>query len=112
MVGGPGSVSVSRIRSWNQLTSLGLNAEQPSEGRPQVRGQAGFVKRWGELWFEEIRDTPSFGWEFEKHDKMQVSKLVELLLKRFRQKRQSQPLAICDTHRAIADAGEGELVRT
>ena len=92
MTGGPGGISASRMSNWRMLDFLVLGAEQLVAGRPQVRGQTGFVQRWGELWFEEIRDSSDFGWRFEKSDKPHVKKLSTLLLKLFRRER--EPISV------------------
>ena len=38
------------------LSNLGIDIGDLIAGRPDVRGQTGYVFRWGEWWFEEIRD--------------------------------------------------------
>ena len=45
------------------LTSLGVQLRELVAGRPCVRGHSGYVFRWGEGWFHEIRDGGS-GWDF------------------------------------------------
>ena len=70
------------------LDFLGLGAEQLVAGRPQVRGQTGFVQRWGDLWFEEIRDSSDFGWRFDKSNKLHVTNVINVLLKLFRRERE------------------------
>ena len=105
MTGGPGSISATRLRNWRILDVLGLGADSPVAGRPQVRGQAGYVHRWGDLWFEEIRDTASFGFHFEKPNKDHINKLVEALLKIFRRVKEpaSVPLALSNSPPAFED---------
>ena len=53
-----------------------------------VRGQSGYVFRWGEGWFEEIQDGGP-GWNFERDDKSAVDSRVNLLLDIFRPRRRS-----------------------
>ena len=81
-----------RIFNWRVLDFLGLGAEQLVAGRPQVRGQTGFVQRWGDLWFEEIRDSSDFGWNFFKTNKAYVKKLVGVFFKLFRRER--EPISV------------------
>ena len=72
MMGGPGSISASRLQNWRMLDLLGLGSDQLVAGRPQVRGQAGLVQRWGDLEFEETKDDSSLGWRFQKAGKEHV----------------------------------------
>ena len=65
------------------LRSLGIQLGALIAGRPNVRGQSGYVFRWGEGWFEEIRDAGP-GWNFEREDKSAVDLRVNLLLDIFR----------------------------
>ena len=60
-------------------------------GRPGVRGQTGFVHRWGDPWFEEIRDHGN-GWRFEKSDEEAINKRAKLLLELLRRPRRIQDL--------------------
>ena len=92
MMGGPGSISASIMFNWRMLDLLGLGAERLVAGRPLVRGQTGYVQRWGDLWFEEIRDSSDFGWNFAKSDKDHVNKLISALLKLFRRER--EPISV------------------
>ena len=48
---------------WNRLSTFGLHVDYPVAGRPGVRGQSGFAFRWGDGWFEPIRDG-GVGWDF------------------------------------------------
>ena len=106
MTGGLGSISATRLRNWHILDVLGLGADTLVAGRPQVRGQAGYVQRWGDLWFEEIRDTSSFVWHFETSNKEHVNKLILVLLKIFRREREpsSVSLALSDSPLALEDS--------
>jgi len=70
------------------LSSLGFSVGPLVAGRPDVRGQSGYVFRWGEGWFEEIRDSGP-GWLFVKNDKPAVEYRVNLLLDIFRPRRGS-----------------------
>ena len=84
------------------LESLGLNIfGPPVGGRPGTRGNTGCVIRWGEGWFEEVRET--LGWEVERHDDSEVTKRVDLLLHIF-SPRQSRLEAILDGSLAIMDS--------
>ena len=65
------------------LSSLGLSVGPLVAGRPDVRGQSGYVFRWGEGWFEEIRDGGP-GWMFDKDDKSAIELRINLLLDMFR----------------------------
>ncbi len=53
------------------LMHVGINMGPLIAGRPNVRGHSGYVFRWGEGWFEEIRDGGP-GWLFQKDDKSAV----------------------------------------
>ena len=68
------------------LTSLGVQLRELVAGRPCVRGHSGYVFRWGEGWFHEIRDGGS-GWDFQKDDKPAVNFRVDLLLDIYRHRR-------------------------
>ena len=57
--------------------------------------------RWGEGWFEEVRET--LGWEIERHDVFEVNKRVGLLLNIF-SPRQSRLEAILDGSLALMDS--------
>ena len=67
------------------LPELGLPSDILVEGILAVRGNAGFVCRWGEGWLEEFRRGP--GWDLERHDKLAVSQRVSLLMQLFRKPR-------------------------
>ena len=70
------------------LSTLGITPGPLVAGRPNVRGQSGYVFRWGEGWFEEIRDGPP-GWSFNRNDKAAVNARTNLLLDIFRRRRAS-----------------------
>ena len=105
MTGGHGSISATRLRNLRILDVLSLGADLLVAGRPQVRGQAEYVQRWGDLWSEEIRDTSSCGWRFEKSNKDHVNKLSQMRLKISRRVREpsSVPLALSDSPLALGD---------
>ena len=65
------------------LSTLGISVGPLVAGRPDVRGQSGFVFRWGEGWFEEIRDGGP-GWLFNRDDKSAIKLRINLLLDMFR----------------------------
>ena len=77
------------------LDSLGVRLGQLVAGRPDVRGQSGYVFRWGEGWFEEIRDGGP-GWRFDRDDKSAIEFRVNLLLNIFRPRRRSGLPALTD----------------
>ena len=54
------------------LRSVGIQVGSLIAGRPNVRGQSGYVFRWGEGWLEEIQDGGP-GWNFERNDKSQLN---------------------------------------
>jgi len=70
------------------LRNLGMRVTALIAGRPDVRGQSGYVFRWGEGWFEEFRDGGP-GWTFEKEDSSAVDLRVNLLLDIYRRRRGS-----------------------
>ena len=70
------------------LSSFGVRVGPVVAGRPDVRGHSGYVVRWGEGWFEEIRDGGP-GWSIQRDDKSGVAFRVDLLLDIFRPRRRS-----------------------
>ena len=85
------------------LSFLGVQVERLVAGRPDVRGHSGYPFRWGEGWFEEVRDG-SPGWKFQKHDKSAIDVRINLLLDIFRPRRGSGLPALMDVmHAAISD---------
>ena len=70
------------------LTILGIRLGTLIAGRPDVRGQSGYVFRWGEGCFEEIRDGGP-GWLFERDDKPTIELRTNMLLDIFRHRRGS-----------------------
>ena len=77
-------------------------------GRPDVRGQSGYVFRWGEGWFEEIRDGGP-GWNFEKEDRSAIDYRIKLLLDIYRHRRGSGLPALLNWMQpAISDASAEE----
>ena len=85
------------------LTSVGISLGALIAGRPQVRGQSGFVFRWGEWWFEELREGGP-GWRFERNDKSAIDLRVNLLLDIFRPRRRSGLPALSNLVQPISDA--------
>ena len=80
MLGPRSSVSASSLASWELLDSLRLNMFGPRVGRrPDSRGEAGCVIRWGQGWFKEIRD--SLGWRLCRNDHEAVDERVAVLKK-------------------------------
>ena len=65
------------------MPSVGVRVDEEVAGRPDVRGHGGYVFRWGEGWFEEIRDG-GLGWKFERDDTSAIDIRVNLLLDIFR----------------------------
>ena len=101
--------SQSAEMAWSFLNSLGINVGPLIAGRPDVRGQSGYVFRWGEAWFEEVRDSGP-GWHFLKDDKSAIEFRVNLLLDIFRHRRESGLPALLDSvHAAISDEPEAPI---
>ena len=71
-------------------------------GRLRVRSQSGFVFRWGEGGFEELREGGP-GWRFERDDKSAIDFRVKLLLEIFRPRRRSGLLALSNLVQPISD---------
>ena len=63
-----------------------------------LRGHSGCVIRWGEGWFEVVRD--GVGWEFQRHDREKISERV-FPLRIFPWRRERSLLAIVDAVLAI-----------
>ena len=80
-------------------------------GRPDVRGHSGYVFRWGEGWFEEVRDGGP-GWNFQKDDKAAIKVRIDLLLDLFRRRQNFMMPALMDfMHAAISDLqGEDSVI--
>ena len=70
--------SISALSARELLANLGIHVDEVMAGRPDVRGHSGYVFRWGEGWFEEIRDG-GLGWKFERDDKSASDIRVNLL---------------------------------
>ena len=75
--------SISALSARELLSSVGVRVDEVVAGRPDVRGHSGYVFRWGEGWFEEIRDG-GLGWKFERDDTSAIDIRVNLLLDIFR----------------------------
>ena len=102
LVGRKSEVSDAKLGNWFFLHSLGLSDEPPSGGFPQVRGHTGFVFRWGEGWFEEVRER--LGWRIEKHDKPEIAKRVSILLQLFQRTRTERTMV------ALSDGRPSSIV--
>ena len=76
---GSGVVSEMRLSLFHSLRTLGIDVQDPVGGRPGVRGHSGYVHRWGDPWFESIRDD--IGWNFDKLDTDAIGERVQLLMK-------------------------------
>ena len=87
------------------LEGLGIAVGPLVAGRPDVRGQSGFVFRWGEGWFEEIRDGGP-GWMFERDDKSAIEFRVNLLLGMFRPRRRSGLPALANLMQQLSISDE------
>jgi len=85
------------------LTDVGIRLGGLIAGRPRVRSQSGFVFRWGEGWFEELREGGP-GWRFERNDKSAIELRVNLLLDIFRPRRRSGLHALSNLMQPISDA--------
>ena len=70
------------------MSRVGVRVDDVVAGRPDVRGHSGYVFRWGEGWFEEIRDG-GLGWKFERDDTSAIDNRVKLLLDLFRRSHNS-----------------------
>ena len=69
--------------AFDNLLELGLEVGQLITGRPCIRGDNGCALRWGEGWFEEVRDG-GVGWSFTKEDTAAIDHRMEVLLSLFR----------------------------
>ena len=95
-------VPESQWQLFSFLQSLGIEGDPPIGGFPQVRGHTGYVFRWGEGWFEEVRD--SVGWDIPRKDTPQIKKRVEILMRLFKRPRITETLhALDDASLAIED---------
>ena len=97
------SVSAQMARDF--LGNLGIVLDPLVAGRPNVRGHSGYVFRWGEGWFEEIRDAGP-GWNILRNDKAAIEVRVKLLLDMFRFRRASGLPALTNLLHAISDEPE------
>ena len=75
---------------FNNLVSLGIEFGQLVAGRPGIRGESGAPLRWGDCWFEQLRD--SVGWNFAKDDKEAIDGRVQQLFAIFRRESGLLPL--------------------
>ena len=67
----------------DHLIGLEVDIGDLVSGPLDIRGNAGYVCRWGEKWFWEFRDGGP-GWDFPKHDKSAVKFRIDWLLACFR----------------------------
>ena len=91
------------------LEHLGIRLGSLIAGRPDIRGQSGYVFHWGEGWFEEVRDGGP-GWSLQRDDKSAVDFRVNLLLDIFRHRRRSGLPALMNSMQvAVSDLQGGAL---
>ena len=91
---GGGFVSDLRQAVFQSLRDLGVDVDDPTGGRPGVRGQTSYVHRWGDPWFEEVCDNGD-GWHFQKNDTDTINQRTSLLLQLLRRpRRQTGNLAL------------------
>ena len=102
MQGIRGDVSAAASSAWQFLQNLGLNVDPPVGGRPCVRGQTGNVFRWGDGWFEPIRDG-GLGWAFAKTDHSEVDARVQFLDSIFGRQRPQSHLPLHDVILSVMD---------
>ena len=103
MTGRRSEVSDAQMQHFSILQALGIAGEPPVGGFPEVRGHSGRVIRWGEGWFEEVRD--SLGWDVRKDDKPELAKRVDILMNLFKRHRVVATMdALRDAPLAILDA--------
>ena len=91
-----GVASVSAQANHNFMAFLGIDMQPLVAGPLGVRGHSGYVCRWGEGWFWDMRDGGP-GWIFEKHDSHAISVRVDVLLEVFRKKRSNLPQLVADS---------------
>ena len=78
----------SAINARSVLVDLGIQLGELVAGRLAVRGHSGYVFRWGEGWFEEVRDG-GLGWAFQKEDRPAIDSRVQILLELYKPDRVS-----------------------
>ena len=91
----PRDPSGSALAARQYLSHLGVQLERLVAGRPAVRGHSGYPFRWGEGWFEEIRDGGP-GWNFQKHAESAIDFRTNLLLDIYRPRHSSGLPALMD----------------
>ena len=79
-----------------------MQVDPPIAGRLGVRGHSGHPFRWGEGWFEALRDG-GVGWEFERNDDAEIVKRIDILTQLFKRDR-SRTLALADEVLQLQDA--------
>ena len=82
---------------------MGVSLGPLIAGRPAVRSQSGYVFRWGEGWFEEIRDGGP-GWKFQRDDKSAIDVRTNLLIDVYgRRHRSGLPALLNSMQLSISD---------
>ena len=89
-------MSESAQASHSLLSNLGLNLDFLTAGPLNVRGHSGYVCRWGEGWFWELRDGGA-GWSFSKNDQQAIDFRVQFLLDVFKRKTSNLPHFFADS---------------
>ena len=99
-----GAASDSAQTTYNFLRHLGISMQPLVTGPLGVRGNSGFVCRWGEGWFWEIRDGGP-GWKFDKFDTSSIEHRTDLLLTLFRKRQSPLPSILQDSPPLALDNG-------
>ena len=89
-----------RLSLFHSLRTLGIDVQDPVGGRPGVHGHPGCVHRWGDPWFESMRDD--IGWNVDKLDTDAIGERVQLLMKLLERPRSAME-AIMDAVLPIED---------
>ena len=102
LIGRRSAVPDSQWHLFSFLEPLGIEGNPPVGGFPEVRIHTGYVFRWGQGWFEEVRD--SVGWDIGRKDKPQIKERVDVLMRLFKSSRITEALAaLADAPLAIED---------
>ena len=89
---GGGVASEMRRSIFDSLRWLGVQVDEPIGGRLGVRGHGGHVYRWGDPWFEAVRDVGE-GWVFDSNDTAGIDRRTSVLLS-FLERGRSNDLAL------------------
>ena len=89
--------------------NLGIRLGALIAGRPDIRGQSGYVFRWGECWFEEVRDGGP-GWSLQRDDKSALDFRVNLILDICRHRRRSGLPALMNSMQVSISDVQGEAL--